>query len=92
MSNDVLIPPAHVIESFPVIQKDIEADTSGNKTRQLLDFFDDAALKCREMQVQCAEHSDKEWARLMCDGFISAKQIVTLTWEKAHHTVTPGSK
>jgi hypothetical protein len=90
MSNDVLVPPAELIDDFPALKTDIENDRTGEKTRRLLRFFGEAAVQSQEMQLQSAEYGEKEFARLMHDCFSAAQRIVSRTWESTHRAPLAG--
>lgn len=84
MSNHVLVPPAEVIDDFPSLQANIADDKAGSKTQRLLRCFDEAAVQSQQMQLQCTDYEQKEFARLMHDAFAGAQRIVTRAWEKTH--------
>jgi hypothetical protein len=84
MSTETLTPPIDLVEDFKTLQMLIFDDIGGEKTRRLVNYFDEASLKSQEMQVQSTDFEDKEFARMIHEAFLAARRIVLLAWKTAH--------
>jgi hypothetical protein len=80
----VLTPPADLIQDYEQLKPLIENDISGEKTLRLVEYFDEAAIKCQEVQVQSTDFEDKEFARMASECFKSSKRIVLKAWKQKH--------
>lgn len=83
-TTDALNPPASLIDDFKDLQTTILQDIEGNKTRELVEYFGQAELKSREMQLRTVDYGQKQHAQLLCDAFAASSRILLMAWHKAH--------
>jgi hypothetical protein len=86
MDTSTLMPPINLVEDFQSLQLIIFDDDSGEKTRGLARYFQEACEKCVSMRMQATEYEDKKYAQMLEDAFDASKRIVLFAWEKAHGT------
>jgi hypothetical protein len=84
MNANELVPPIDVIEDFQNLQMLVFDDVAGDKTRHMANYFEDAANKSKEMQLQSTDFEQKEFARMIHEAFAAAKRILLTAWERAH--------
>jgi hypothetical protein len=84
MMTDALNPPASLIDDFKSLQMTIFEDLSGDKTRQLVDYFRQVEIKSREMQVRTADYEQKQFAQILSDAFAASSRILLSAWQKTH--------
>jgi hypothetical protein len=86
MNTETLIPPIDVLDDFKSLQAAVHEDDSGEKTRLIVRYFDDAAAKSQEMQLHADGSEEREFARLISEAFQAARRIVLAAWERSHTT------
>jgi hypothetical protein len=84
MDAFVFTPPADLIEDYEQLKPLIENDVSGEKVIRLIEYFDESAAKCQEVQVQSTDFEEKEFARMTYEAFGASKRIVMKAWKQKH--------
>jgi hypothetical protein len=84
MNTSANVPDINVIEDFQNLQMLIFDDVAGDKTRHMAGFFENAAQKSLELQLQSTDHEQKEFAGTVHEAYLAAKNILLIAWEKAH--------
>ncbi|AEG94095.1 hypothetical protein [Ramlibacter tataouinensis] len=84
MSIDTLNPPSSLLDDFKDLQMTILDDKDGEKTRKLVDYFRQAEIKSREMQLRTLDYERKQFAQMLSDAFASSSRILMKAWQKAH--------
>jgi 5S rRNA maturation endonuclease (ribonuclease M5) len=86
MDAFVFTPPADLIENYTELKLLIDSDISGEKTRQFIQYLDEASIKSQEMQVQSTDFEEKEFSQMAHESFLASKRIVLAAWKQAHGT------
>jgi hypothetical protein len=84
MDTSSLMPPINLVEDFQSLQLVIFDDQSGEKTRSLVQYFQEASSKSASMRMQTVDYEAKQYAQMMEDAFEASKRIVLHAWQKAH--------
>jgi hypothetical protein len=84
MASNSPSPQIDLLSDFKTLQLMIFDDVIGDQTRRLVEYFDDAVVKSKEMQKESKDNANKEFARLVTDAFMASKRIVLFAWKKAH--------
>jgi hypothetical protein len=84
MSTEALNPPSSLIDDFKDLQLTIFQDQEGEKTRKLVDYFRQAEIKSREMQIRTVDYEQKQFAQMLSDAFAASSRILLAAWQKAH--------
>jgi hypothetical protein len=84
MSIEALNPPSSLIDDFKDLQLTIFQDQEGEKTRAMVDYFREAEIKSREMQLRTVDYEQKQFAQMLSDAFAASSRILLTAWQKAH--------
>jgi hypothetical protein len=84
MSTDTFAPSIDIIEDFRTMNLTINEDSLGEKTRKLVVYFENAALKSKELYIQSSDTEEKAFSSMLNEAFVAARSIVLDAWEKAH--------
>jgi hypothetical protein len=84
MNTTSTVPDINVIEDFQNLQMLVFDDVAGDKTRHMAGYFEVAASKSLEMQMQSTDYEQKEFAGMVHEAYVAAKRILLAAWEKAH--------
>ncbi len=84
MSTEAFAPSIDIIEDFRSMNLTINEDSLGEKTRRLVHYFENAALKAKELHIHSTDDEQKTFSRMLNEAFVAARSIVLDAWEKAH--------
>jgi hypothetical protein len=84
MSTEAFAPSIDIIEDFRSMNLTITEDSLGEKTRKLVVYFENAALKSKELYIQSSDTEEKAFSSMLNEAFVAAHSIVLDAWEKAH--------
>ncbi len=84
MDTSNLMPPINLVEDFQSLQLVIFDDKFGEKTRSLVQYFEEAASKSASLRMQTMDYEAKQYAQMLEDAFEASKRIVMHAWQKAH--------
>ena len=84
MSTDILTPPADLMGDFETLYSTLVGDTSGDKTRRFVDYFERAEMLSLEMKLRTPNHEEKEFAGMVGEAFAASRRIVLAAWQSAH--------
>jgi hypothetical protein len=84
MTTDTFAPSIDIIEDFRSMHTAITEDDLGDKTRKLVEYFENAALKSKELHLHSTDQEQKTFSHMLNEAFVAARSIVLAAWEKAH--------
>jgi hypothetical protein len=84
MNTEALNPPVSLIDDFKDLQTTIFEDREGDRTRKLVDYFRQAEIKSRELQIRTVDYEQKQFAQMLGDAFAASSRILLAAWQKAH--------
>lgn len=86
MDTQQLLPPIDVLEDFRTLQTTLHDDESGQQTRAMVRYLEDAATRSLQMKLQAAGSEEREFAALLHEAFQAAQRITLAAWERSHNT------
>jgi hypothetical protein len=84
MSHGTFDPPVDILNDFQTMNLAILDDRSGDKTRRLFEYLNDAEQRCLEMRFRTTDYEEQRFAGMLSDAFSASGRIVVAAWEKAH--------
>lgn len=84
MKADMLLPPQALVAAFEDLQLTIFQDRDGDRTRDLVRYFQAAEIKSQELQIRTLDFEEKQFARQLGDAFAASGRILQKAWQQAH--------
>jgi hypothetical protein len=89
MTPDMLLPPQALVAAFQDLQLTVFEDRDGDRTRDLIRYFQAAEIQSQEMQIRSMDFEEKQFARQLSEAFAASGRILQKAWQQAHgHDLT----
>ena len=84
MSLEIDPPPADLLAQFGQLEATLTDDASGEKTRRLMKYLEEARLRSRESQLHTTDFDERGFAGMVSDAFDASSHILAAAWRKHH--------
>jgi len=71
------------------VEKTLSEDTTGDRARAMVAYFDDVAKSSEEMLQKAASDADRQFLARLIEGFRASQRIIRHVWETLHSAVLP---
>jgi hypothetical protein len=84
MNFESLTPPDNLLGDASSLGDLISNDAPGGRTRQVVEYFKQAEMKAREMQLHSVDYETRRVAGIVIEALGACHVIVAEVWQKAH--------
>ena len=71
------------------VEKTLSDDTSGDRARAMVAYFDDVAKSSEQMLLKAGSDAERQLLTRLIDGFRAAQRIIRHVWETLHTAALP---
>jgi hypothetical protein len=71
------------------VEKSLSEDTTGDKARAMLAYFDEVAKSSEDMLQKASADAERQFLARLIEGFRAAQRIIRHVWETLHSAVLP---
>lgn len=84
MTIEIDPPSADLLAEFQELDATLSNDASGERTRHLINYLEEAKLRSRESQLRSTDFSERGFAGMVSDAFDACSRILAAAWRKHH--------
>jgi hypothetical protein len=84
VDTQTLSPSIDLIKDFQALQVTIFEDQTGEKTRNMVEYFKQAETSSRAMELRTQDFEQKRFAKMLNEAFGACSRIAQAAWQKAH--------
>jgi hypothetical protein len=89
MNFDSIMPPADVITDVATLPATINGDTSGAKTKRLIDYLSRSEVQTQEMGLRTTDYEEKAFAAQLTEALRVSRGILQGAWKGIHGSDLP---
>jgi hypothetical protein len=71
------------------VEKTLSEDTTGDRARAMVAYFDDVAKSTEEMLQKATADAERQFLARLIEGFRASQRIIRHVWETLHSAVLP---
>jgi hypothetical protein len=71
------------------VEKTLSEDTTGDKARSMVAYFDDVAKSTEQMLQKASSDAERQLLARLVEGFRACERIVRHVWETLHSAALP---
>jgi len=78
-----------IFSDLAQVEKTLSEDTTGDRARAMLAYFDDVAKSSEQMLHKAASDSERQLLARLIEGFRASQRIIRHVWETLHSAALP---